>query len=201
MKLKNKSKEDIKNFDKFFLHKTEEVARNFINLHNKKFSNNLLIIIKTIIHQLKKGGKIIFCGNGGSAGDAQHLTAELVGQYLNHRRKPISAISLTTNTSTITSISNDKNYNFIFSRQVKAIGKNTDILFAISTSGRSKNVINSLKTAKENGIKTILLTGQNKIKNKYIDFQINVPAQRVDRIQEMHIFVGHIICELLEKDL
>ena len=105
-------------------------------------------------------------------GDAQHLTAELVGQYLNHRRKPISAISLTTNTSTITSISNDKNYNFIFSRQVKAIGKNTDILFAISTSGRSKNVINSLKTAKENGIKTILLTGQNKIKNKYIDFQL-----------------------------
>ena len=74
-------------------------------------------------------------------------------------------------------------------------------MFAISTSGRSKNVINSLKTAKENGIKTILLTGQNKIKNKHIDFQINVPAQRVDRIQEMHIFVGHIICELLEKDL
>ena len=201
MKLKNKSKEDIKNFDKFFLNKTEEVARNFINLHNKKFSNNLLIIIKTIIHQLRKRRENYFCGNGGSAGDAQHLTAELVGQYLNHRRKPISAISLTTNTSTITSISNDKNYDIIFSRQVKAIGKNTDILFAISTSGRSKNVINSLKTAKENGIKTILLTGQNKIKNKYIDFQINVPAQRVDRIQEMHIFVGHIICELLEKDL
>ena len=201
MKLKNRSKNHIENFDKFFFHKTEEITKNFINLNNKKFSNNLSIIIKTITNQLRKGGKIIFCGNGGSAGDAQHLAAELVGQYLNHRRKPISAISLTTNTSTITSISNDKNYDIIFSRQIEAIGKKTDILFAISTSGRSKNVVNSLKTAKEKGIKTILLTGKNKIKNKNIDFQINAPAQRVDRIQEMHIFIGHVICEILEQSL
>ena len=164
-------------------------------------SNKIEKICEEIVKANKSGNKILVAGNGGSCSDAEHFVGELQCTYKNRERKPISAISLTTNTSTITSISNDKNYNFIFSRQVKAIGKNTDILFAISTSGRSKNVINSLKTAKENGIKTILLTGQNKIKNKHIDFQINVPAQRVDRIQEMHIFVGHIICELLEKDL
>ena len=200
MKLRNKSNKNyINNFDKFFLSKTREVSKNFINLNDKKFLNNLLDITLILINRVKNGGKILFCGNGGSAADAQHLTAELVGQYLNHKRKPISAISLTTNSSTITSISNDKDYKLVFSRQVEALGKKNDVLFAISTSGKSQNVIDTFKIAKKIGITTILLTGKKKIFNKYLDFQINVPAKRVDRIQELHILILHLLAEYVDQ--
>ena len=153
-----------------------------------------------MIDALKRKNKILFCGNGGSAADSQHLTAELIGQFLKKKRKAIAALSLTTNTSTITSVANDTNYDLIFSRQIEGIGRKGDILFCISTSGKSKNIIKAMQKAKQLNLKVILLTGKKEIRNKNIDLQINAPSLRVDRIQEMHIFIGHIICETIEKN-
>lgn len=176
------------------------VVQNFLNLKSLNNFNDLKNASRIMIDALKKKNKILFCGNGGSAADSQHLTAELVGQFLKTRRKAIPAISLTTNTSAITSIANDTSYDLIFSRQVEAIGVKGDVLFCISTSGKSKNIIKAIQRAKQLKLKVILLTGKKKIRNKNIDLQINVPSLRVDRIQEMHIFVGHLLCETIEKN-
>ena len=176
-----------------------EVIHNFLNL---KSSNNFNVIKKAsemMINALKRRNKILFCGNGGSAADSQHLTAELIGQFLK-KRKAIAAISLTTNTSTITSVANDTHFDLIFSRQIEGIGRKGDILFCISTSGKSKNIIKAMQKAKQLKLNVILLTGKKEIRNKNIDLQINAPSLRVDRIQEMHIFIGHLICETIEKN-
>lgn len=173
---------------------------NLKKLNTKYYKDQINIATNLSIKALKNGKKIIFCGNGGSAADSQHLCAELVSKFLKNR-KPIPSISLTTNTSTITSISNDFDYKFIFSKQIEAIGKSGDILIAISTSGQSKNIIEALKVSKQKGLINILLTG-NKIKNKkYCNIVIDVPAERVDRVQELHILIGHIICENIEKQI
>lgn len=172
------------------------IIKNFSNI--SKCANDLNKAIDMALSSLKKNKKIIFCGNGGSAADAQHLTAELVGKYLK-KRKAISAISLTTNTSSLTSIGNDMSFDDIFSRQLEAIGKPGDTLFAISTSGSSKNILKAINYANKNKINVIFLTSkkfQKKIKNAIL---IKVFAQRVDRIQEMHICIGHIFCEEIEK--
>ena len=156
---------------------------------------------KLIIKSLKNGGKIMFCGNGGSASDAQHLSAELVGRYMKDR-SPLASVALTTDTSVITAISNDFSFNDIFSRQVESIGVEGDLLYAISTSSKSKNIINALKIAKKLNIRTLGVTGRNdKNFKKLCDAVISVPAIRPDRIQEMHIAIGQIICEILEKEL
>ena len=156
---------------------------------------------KLCINSLKKGGKIIFCGNGGSASDSDHLSAELVGRYLKNR-KPYASVSLASNLSTITAIANDFGYENVFSRQLDAIANRQDILFAISTSGKSKNILKAIKAANNKKIKVIFLNSiQNKKKNKTINIDIKVPAKRVDRIQELHIFVGHLICEIIEKKI
>ena len=126
------------------------------------------------------------------------LCAELVSKFLKNR-KPFSSISLTTNTSTITSISNDFSFDKIFSKQIEAVGVKGDFLFAISTSGKSKNVKEAIKVAKKKGIKTFLLTGLKNKSRNLSDIVLEVPASRVDRIQEMHILVGHIICEIVEN--
>ncbi len=190
------------NLNKILYRKTiEEVSKNFKLLKSSDVHSQIENALKLILNALKKKNKIIFCGNGGSAADAQHLAAELLGGYLKKNRKPIKAICLNTNTSTITAISNDYDYKYIFSRQLKALSSKGDVLFCISTSGSSKNILEVLKTAKKIGIKSILLTGRRKRNTKLLDLQINVPANRVDRIQEMHIFVGHLICEILEKKL
>ena len=143
----------------------------------------------------------MFCGNGGSAADSQHLSTELLGKYLKIR-KPYASIALTTDTSLLTAISNDFNFNEIFSKQISALASKNDILFAITTSGKSKNILLAIDKAKKLGVKVILLSS-NKAKHlkKKVDLLIPVPADRVDRIQEMHISVGHIICELVEKKL
>ena len=177
--------------------------KEFNELINRVIQNFLSLKSLNNFNDIKNASiiKILFCGNGGSAADSQHLTAELVGQFLKKRRKAIPAISLTTNTSTITSIANDTTYDLIFSRQVEAIGVKGDVLFCISTSGKSKNIIKAIQKAKQLNLKVILLTGKNKIRNKNINLQINVPSLRVDRIQEMHIFIGHLLCETIEKNL
>ena len=151
---------------------------------------------------LKKGNKIMFIGNGGSAGDAQHLATELIVRYEKNRR-PLRALALTTDTSLITACSNDFSFDKIFSRQIEGLGKRGDILFAISTSGKSKNVIEGCKIANKMGIKVISLTGKSKntLINKYSDLVIRAPSYKVSRIQECHIMFGQIICELLEKNI
>jgi D-sedoheptulose 7-phosphate isomerase len=177
-----------------------EVIHNFLNLKSFNNFNDIKKASEMMIDALKRKNKILFCGNGGSAADSQHLTAELIGQFLKKKRKAIAAISLTTNTSTITSVANDTHYDLIFSRQIEGIGRKGDILFCISTSGKSKNIIKAMQKAKQLKLNVILLTGKKEIRNKNIDLQINAPSLRVDRIQEMHIFIGHLICETIEKN-
>ncbi len=167
-------------------------------LNDQKYFDQILKISNEIIRTIKNKKKIIFCGNGGSAADSQHLCAELVSKFLKNR-KPFSSISLTTNTSTITSISNDFSFDKIFSKQIEAVGVKGDFLFAISTSGKSKNVKEAIKVAKKKGIKTFLLSGLKNKSRNLSDIVLEVPASRVDRIQEMHILVGHIICEIVEN--
>ncbi|MFH1223284.1 MAG: SIS domain-containing protein [Pseudomonadota bacterium] len=152
----------------------------------------------------KNGGKILYFGNGGSAADCQHLAAEHVNKLLT-QRKALPALALTTDTSTITSIANDLSFDDIFSRQIEALGNAKDVAFGISTSGNSPNVIKALKKAKEMGMKTIALTGNNGGKimaEKMADIILNVErAATSPRIQETHIFAGHIVIELMDKIL
>ena len=177
-----------------------EISQNFIELA-KIDTFKIEEASNLIIDSLNSGKKIMFCGNGGSAADAQHLSAELVGRYMKNR-KPLASIALSTDTSVITAISNDLSFDEIFSRQVESIGNEGDVLYAISTSSKSENVISALKIAKSLKIKTIGITGSNGIGFKGLcDIVISVPALRPDRIQEMHIAVGHIICEILESEL
>jgi D-sedoheptulose 7-phosphate isomerase len=177
-----------------------EISNNFIKLIDQS-SVNIQEASKLIIESLQSGRKIMFCGNGGSAADAQHLSAELVGRYMKNR-KPLASIALTTDTSVITAISNDFSYNKIFSRQVESIGNEGDVLYAISTSGKSENIIAALKIAKLLKIRTIGVTGsKDTVFKELCDIVITVPASRPDRIQEMHIAIGHIICEILESEL
>ena len=130
------------------------------------------------------------------------MSSELIAYFLNKNKKSKPAISLTSNSSVLTSISNDKSFLTIFSRQIEGLGEPGDVLFAISTSGKSKNIIHAIKNAKKMKLKTVFLTSNNvKKNNKLSNITIRVPSKRVDRIQEMHIAVGHFICELIEKSL
>ena len=151
---------------------------------------------------IRNGNKILWCGNGGSAADAQHMAAELMGGLRSHKRKPIASIALTTDTSFITAWANDTSYDHIFSRQIEGLGSSGDILIAISTSGNSKNVLNALETAKETGIQSIILTGgsKGKMKNKG-DVLISVPSDDTQRIQECHLLIEHILCENIEHNI
>jgi D-sedoheptulose 7-phosphate isomerase len=148
---------------------------------------------------LKNGGHLFFCGNGGSAADAQHLAAELVGRFLKER-KPLAATALSCNTSTMTAVGNDYGYDVIFSRQIEGLAKKGDILFAISTSGNSKNVVLAVQSAKAMGVKTVGITGSKGGKlAELCDTCIKVPSDHTPRIQEMHIAVGHMICEIIDE--
>ncbi|SNV52225.1 D-sedoheptulose 7-phosphate isomerase [Veillonella rodentium] len=149
---------------------------------------------------LSNGNKVLFCGNGGSAADSQHLAAELVGRY-KKERKSLPSIALTTDTSIITAIANDYEYNTIFSRQVEGLGKEGDVLIGISTSGNSKNVIEAIKLANQKGIITVGFTGNDGGQMaEFCKYMFNVPSNITARIQEMHILAGHILCELIEED-
>ena len=155
-----------------------------------------------MLESIRNGNKILWCGNGGSAADAQHMAAELMGGLRSHKRKPIASIALTTDTSFITAWANDTSYDHIFSRQIEGVGSSGDILIAISTSGNSKNVLNAIETAKETGIQSIILTGgsKGKMKNKG-DVLISVPSDDTQRIQECHLLIEHILCENIEHNI
>ena len=149
---------------------------------------------------LKQNGKIMFCGNGGSAADSQHLSAELVSK-LSYDRPALNAIALTTDTSAITAIGNDYGYLYSFSRQVESIGNAGDVLIGISTSGKSKNVIEAIKSAKNKKILTIGFLGkEGKDIGDLVDYQINIPSIETPKIQEGHISVGHILCGIIEDN-
>ena len=150
---------------------------------------------------IRRGGKILLFGNGGSAADAQHIAAELVVRYKSDRL-PIAAVALTTDTSTLTACANDLGYDRIFERQIEAIGRNGDVAFAISTSGRSSNVLRGLRQARVMGLQTIGLAGGAGAEMRDIcDSIIVVPSTVTSRIQEMHITVGHMLCKALEERL
>ncbi len=158
-------------------------------------------VSEKIAKSLKKGGTIFWCGNGGSASDSMHLSAELIGKF-KKKRKPLKSISLCGNPSTLTCIANDFGFQNIFSRQLEALAKQGDILIAISTSGKSKNIIEALKIAKRLKVFSITLAGNGGGQcKKYSNKSLIVKSQNVARIQETHILIGHIICELIEKNL
>lgn len=154
-----------------------------------------------IVSSYGNGGKLVLFGNGGSAGDAQHIAAELVGRFERERRA-LPAIALTTNTSTLTAIGNDYGYNKIFSRQVEAWVQPADVVIGISTSGNSPNVLEGIAAAKLKGAKTIGLTGEKGGKlASQTDLCLKVPSSNTARIQESHIMIGHLLCLLLEQQI
>ena len=170
------------------------------NLVIKKLVPQIEQAAKMIIEALKRGNKILFFGNGGSAADAQHLAAELIGRYRKDR-KSLPAIALSTDTSILTSLSNDYGFEVIFARQIEGLAKSGDIAFGISTSGNSRNVLEGLEKAKELGCKTIGLLGCDGGRIAEItDLALIVPCKNTPRIQESHIMIGHILCGLVETE-
>jgi len=157
---------------------------------------------KLIIRCVLNGGKVLWCGNGGSAADAQHLSTEFMGGMTDHNRRPIPSIALTTDTSFITAWSNDTDFESVFSRQIQGIGLEGDVLVAISTSGKSPNVISAIKQAKYKRINTILFTGNSgSLSTEMSDVVVCVPSNDTQRIQESHIMIGQIICGLVENGI
>jgi len=166
----------------------------------ESISDSLEIAAKLCIESLQSGGKILIFGNGGSAADAQHIAAELVGRY-KAERKGLAAIALTTDTSALTSIGNDYGYKRVFDRQVEALANKGDAVIGISTGGSSANVISALKLANDLGCKTIGFSGRDGGEmNKICDINLVVPAEDTPRIQEMHIVIGHTICHLVDQE-
>tara|TARA_B100000927_G_C16392205_1_gene439818 strand:- start:42 stop:632 length:591 start_codon:yes stop_codon:yes gene_type:complete len=173
-----------------------------INIKKKLhlFDKEIFRAIQLIYKSLNYGGKIMLCGNGGSAADAQHLAAEfLVRLRPKINRKPIAAITLAQDSSTLTACANDYSFEDIYSRNLEALGKKNDILICISTSGKSKNILKAIKSAKKMGIKSIGFFSELKNRKKLTDIEIIVPSKIVARIQEAHIFLGHFIFEQVEN--
>lgn len=167
-------------------------------LHN--LTGQVATVAQICINCLKNSGKILIFGNGGSASDAQHIAAELVGRYKTNR-KGLSVIALSTDTSILTSISNDFGYKHIFARQVEALANPGDVAIGISTSGRSENVINALIRASELNCHTIGFSGKDGGEmNNFCDINLVIPSEDTPRIQEMHIVIGHTICHLIDQE-
>jgi D-sedoheptulose 7-phosphate isomerase len=154
-----------------------------------------------LLNCIKSGNKIMFCGNGGSAADSQHLACELVEKY-SKKRKALAAMALTTDTSILTAVPNDENFELLFARQIEALGRDGDVLFALSTSGESPNILRALKQARSMNIHTIGLTGEHGgAMAEDCDLLIEVPSTTVARIQECHITLGHILVEIIESEV
>ena len=174
-----------------------EVINLTIETMQEKLEQASLLVVET----LKNGNKVLLCGNGGSAADAQHIAAELVGRYKSDRRG-LPAIALTTDTSILTSVGNDYGYEKIFDRQVEALANKGDLIIGISTSGNSKNIVNALKLGRELDCKTLGFSGrEGGVMNELCDVNLIVPSNNTPRIQEMHILFGHIICQIVDDEL
>jgi D-sedoheptulose 7-phosphate isomerase len=175
-------------------------TRNTFNaiLENHELISNIEKSVLLIKECLENGGKILLCGNGGSAADSQHIAAELIGRF-SFNRKALAAIALTTDTSALTAIGNDFSFDEIFSRQVEGLGKKDDILIGFSTSGKSRNVLKAMQVAKVLHLKTIAFLGEHgRDIGEIADIAINIPSSETPNIQEGHIATGHIICACLE---
>ncbi|RUM58529.1 MAG: phosphoheptose isomerase [Persephonella sp.] len=170
-------------------------------LSNEELLNKIEKVADLIVNAYMNDKKVLLCGNGGSAADAQHISAELSGRF-KIDRKPLFAEALHVNTSFLTAVANDYSFEKVYERLVEAFGREGDVLIGISTSGNSENIINAVKKAKEIGMITVGFTGKTggKLKN-LVDILINVPSKDTPRIQEAHITIGHIICELVENNL
>ena len=183
-----------------------EAIKQSIALKQQILTDKLLLqtineVTDAIINTFQVKGKVLFCGNGGSAADAQHLAAEFSGRFY-YDRDPLYSEALHVNTSYITAVANDYSYNDIYSRLIKAKGAKGDVLVGISTSGNSENIIRAINTANDLGMIPIGFTGNNGGKMKDIcKYLINVPSNDTPRIQEVHILIGHIVCELVEAKL
>lgn len=181
-----------------------EHARAGARLRETYFESNTEKIInlsKVLALCLARGGKILFCGNGGSAADCQHLAAEFVNRFL-MERPPLPAIALTTDTSILTAIGNDYGFDLIFSKQVQALATEGDVLVAISTSGNSANIVEALKTARERCITTVGITGQGGGKMASLcDHLMDIPHKHTPLVQEVHLTLGHLLCQLTDHYL
>jgi len=163
--------------------------------------DNIVAVAKLCVKVYEGDNKTILAGNGGSAADAQHIAAELVGRY-GFDRPSIPSLALTTDTSNLTAIGNDYGYDYIFSRQLEGMGQKGDVFIGISTSGNSVNVINAFESAKKKGITTVALVGKDGGKMaKMADYALVVPSDATPRIQESHILIGHILCDIIEKEI
>ena len=161
---------------------------------------DLLNLSEIIASSINKGGKLIIAGNGGSAADAQHITAEFLVKLRDHR-KALPALAITTDTSVLTAVSNDFSFDDIFARQIEGLGTKNDIFLGLTTSGKSKNIEKALDSSKCLGLTNVIWTGNEKCKFDNIDYQINVPSLNVARVQECHIFLGHLLVLQIEKHL
>lgn len=186
--------------------KISSIIQSSIDVKTKVLKNEQLLktiegCVDSIIQSFKNGNKTLFCGNGGSAADAQHLAAEFSGRFYTDR-DALPAEALHVNTSYMTAVANDYSYEVVYSRLIKGIGNKGDVLVGLSTSGNSANIVRAFETAKEKGMTTIAFTGDTGGKLKPLsDFLINVPSTDTPRIQESHILIGHIICQLVEEKL
>ncbi len=170
-------------------------------LKDTHFMEQIQRVIDLIVQAYKENKKVLFCGNGGSAADAQHLAAELSGRFY-YDREPLYAEALHVNTSYLTAVANDYAYEDVFARMLKASGQKGDVIVGISTSGNSKNVIKAFEVAKQKGMHIVALTGEGGGKmGEMADILLAVPSKDTPRIQECHIMIGHIICEMVEKTL
>ena len=186
---------------------SDVIKKNFsdhLDVINKVMTTNarsIKLLSELLASCLEKKGTIFWCGNGGSASDSQHIAAELVGRFRDDR-PALKSIALTTDTSILTSVGNDYGFDQIFARQLEALGASGDIVVGISTSGNSKNIINAFKVASGLGITSIALTGNDGgLAREISDHSIIVDSESTARIQEAHILIGHILCELIEEEL
>ena len=187
------------NQDKISQHFSEHIA--VIEQTRREFASTIVQIGEIVARALANSGTLFWCGNGGSAADSQHIAAELVGRYKKNRR-PLRSIALTTDTSVLTCIANDFGYDDIFARQIEALGRPSDVLIAITTSGNSENIRCALLKASELGLTTIALLGKGGgICKDLADIALVIPSDTTARIQETHILIGHLLCEMIEQEL
>ena len=189
----------MKNYIKDQIKKSYETKQDIYN--NEDLLNKIEQVSKMCVALYRGSNKTMLAGNGGSAADAQHIAAELVGRY-GFDRPSIPSLALTTDTSNLTAIGNDYGYDKVFSRQLEGMGQEGDIFIGISTSGNSLNIINAFESAKDKGITTVALVGRDGGKMaEMADISLIVPSDSTPRIQESHILIGHILCDIIEKEI